>query len=451
MKLRKYISQFIVFSFLFVGIIACEDYRSHNMVDDTVYLLKPDYNQINVFQWGNFDYDLCVIKSGVGQQNAELELVVDQEVLDTYNIKQGTTYKVLPENCYTLKSSKLVISEKESSKAFEFVFDSKKILELQDDGNIEFVLPCRIIPLNAISSDQDRMYTIIAPSVKMPYIEFANSSSLNVATIDPTSSNEEKFIANIQTNYNNKWDLTYILGIDPDALIPYNEDRVSKDMKPVELLPADAYTLVEDTWKIPAKANEKDFEYVLHKNKLQGTDGSYKFGEYAIPVRIESVSMHGINPDKATLILPVSFQPITFDRATWEVIDWSSVRDDDGGGVNTVLDGNLDTYWHSMWEPDASLPHYLVIDMKKERDVMAIELIRRKNNSNTKYVTFELSTDGETFEQVCDMDFGNADNYVSSMEKTIVPKKARYIKCIVHESNNPPHASIAEILVKGID
>ena len=382
------------------------------MVDDTVYLLKPDYNQINVFQWGNFDYDLCVIKSGVGQQNAELELVVDQEVLDTYNIKQGTTYKVLPENCYTLKNSKLVISEKESSKAFEFVFDSKKILELQDDGNIEFVLPCRIIPLNAISSDQDRMYTIIAPSVKMPYIEFANSSSLNVATIDPTSSNEEKFIANIQTNYNNKWDLTYILGIDPDALIPYNEDRVSKDMKPVELLPADAYTLVEDTWKIPAKANEKDFEYVLHKNKLQG---------------------------------------ITFDRATWEVIDWSSVRDDDGGGVNTVLDGNLDTYWHSMWEPDASLPHYLVIDMKKERDVMAIELIRRKNNSNTKYVTFELSTDGETFEQVCDMDFGNADNYVSSMEKTIVPKKARYIKCIVHESNNPPHASIAEILVKGID
>lgn len=151
------------------------------------------------------------------------------------------------------------------------------------------------------------------------------------------------------------------------------------------------------------------------------------------------------------MILPVSFQPITFDRATWEVIDWSSVRDDDGGGVNTVLDGNLDTYWHSMWEPDASLPHYLVIDMKKERDVMAIELIRRKNNSNTKYVTFELSTDGETFEQVCDMDFGNADNYVSSMEKTIVPKKARYIKCIVHESNNPPHASIAEILVKGID
>ena len=52
---------------------------------------------------------------------------------------------------------------------------------------------------------------------------------------------------------------------------------------------------------------------------------------------------------------------------------------------------------------------------------------------------------------VADMDFGNADNYVSSMEKTIVPKKARYIKCIVHESNNPPHASIAEILVKGID
>lgn len=451
MKLKKYISQFVAISSLFISMTACEDYRSHNMVDDTVYLLKPDYNEINIFEWGNFDYDLYVIKSGVGQQSAELELVADLGILETYNTEQGTSYKALPEDCYTLKSSKLFIAEEESSKAFEFVFNTKKILELQGEGNIEYVLPCRINSLNGIVSESKRMYTLIAPEVKKPYIEFANSSVLNVATIDPTSSNEEKFLANIQTNYNNKWDLTYVLGIDPTALIPYNEDRVSKNMKPVELLPAEAYTLVKDTWKIPAKANEKDFEYVLHKDKLRGSDGIYKFGEYAIPVRIESVSMHGINPDKATLILPVSFQPVTFDRATWEVIDWSSVREDDGGGVNTVLDGNLDTYWHSMWEPNASLPHYLVIDMKKECEVMAIELIRRKNNSNTKYVTFELSSDGKTYEQVCDMDFGDADNFVSSMEKSITPKKARYIKCIVHESNNPPHASIAEILVKGIN
>lgn len=451
MKFKNYISQLIVLSSLLLGTTACEDYRSHNMVDDTVYLLKPAYNGIDVFQWGDFDYELFVIKSGVGQQGAELELVADQALLDTYNTENGTAYKLLPEDCYTLKNKQLSISEGESSKPFEFVFDAEKIMNLQGVGNIEYVLPCRINTLNSIVSEPERMYSIIAPLVKMPYIEFANQASLNVATIDPTSSDTESFIASIQTNYNNKWDLTYTLGIDPDALVSYNEEKAAKGEALVQLLPAEAYTLKEDTWSIPLKMNERDFGFVLNKSKLMDESGTYKFGEYAIPVRITSVSIHGINPDKATQVLPVSFQPVTFDRATWEVIDWSSVREDDGGGVGTVLDGNLDTYWHSMWEPNASLPHYLVIDMMKEREVMALQLIRRKENTNTKYVTFELSTDGKTFEEVCDMDFGDEYNAIPSMEKSITPRKARYVKCIVHESNNPPHASIAEILVKGIN
>lgn len=451
MKFKTYISQLIFLSSLLLGITACEDYRSHNMVDDTVYLLKPAYNGIDVFQWGDFDYELFVVKSGVGQQDAELELVADKALLDTYNTENGTDYKLLPEDCYTIKNKQLSISKGESSKPFEFVFDAEKIMNLQGVGNIEYVLPCRVNALNSIASEPDRMYSIIAPLVKMPYIGFANAALLNVATIDPTSSDEETFIASIQTNYNNKWNLTYTLSIDPDALIPYNEDKAAKGEALVKLLPADAYTLKEDTWNVPAKMNERDFEFVLNKSKLMDENGTYKFGEYAIPVRVASVSMHGINPDKATQVLPVSFQPVTFNRATWQVIEWSSVREDDGGGIGTVLDGNLDTYWHSMWEPDAALPHYLVIDMQKECEVMAIQLIRRKENTNTKYVTFELSSDGKTFEKVCDMDFGDANNTIPSMEKSIAPRKARYVKCIVHESNNPPHASIAEILVKGIN
>lgn len=450
MKIKSYITQLFVLSSLFLG-TSCEDYRSHNMVDDTVYLLKPAYNEIEVFQWGDFDYELHVIKSGVGQQNAELELVPDQSILDTYNKENGTQYKVLPEACFKLKSQHLSIAKGEDSKAFGFTFDAKKIQELQGLGKVEYVLPYRLVTLNPIASDSANMYSIIAPLVKMPYIEFKNSSALNVATITPTSADSSTYIANIQTNYNNQWDLTYTLGIEPDALIPFNEDRISKNEKPVGLLPSDAYTLEEKTWFIPAKANERNFEFTLNKKKLMDKEGKYLFGEYGIPVKITSVSMYGINQDKSTQVLPVSFQPVAFDRSTWEVIDWSSVRTDDGGGVGSILDGNLDTYWHSMWGPNAELPHYLVIDMKKEREVMSLELIRRKNNTNTKYVTFELSTDGINFEEVCDMDFGDANNTIPSLEKTIVAKRARYIKCFVLESSNPPHASIAEIIVKGVD
>lgn len=139
----------------------------------------------------------------------------------------------------------------------------------------------------------------------------------------------------------------------------------------------------------------------------------------------------------------------TLDRTGWEAIDCSDERADDGGGKAAVLDGNLSTYWHSQWGPDAPLPHWILIDMKKVYEIGGVEIVRRLDNTNTRTLKFEVSENGVTYLTAGEMDFGDDSNSAGSKTVTFTSIRGRYLKCWVTDSNSNPHASIAEIYIKG--
>jgi peptidase M60-like protein len=63
-------------------------------------------------------------------------------------------------------------------------------------------------------------------------------------------------------------------------------------------------------------------------------------------------------------------------RSSWEVRAFdknynnNDQPDDNGAAVQTILDGNKATYWHSQWRPaNLPIPHYIVIDMKNKQQV----------------------------------------------------------------------------------
>lgn len=141
----------------------------------------------------------------------------------------------------------------------------------------------------------------------------------------------------------------------------------------------------------------------------------------------------------------------TLDRVGWEAIACSDEKVEDGGGKASVLDGDLNTYWHSQWGPEMPLPHWILIDMKKTYEIGGVEIVRRLNNTDTKTLKFEISEDGVTFIGVGDMDFGDSSNSAESKIITFPAVNGRYLKCWVTGSNSEPHASIAEIYVKGCE
>jgi len=449
------ILQILIVSLL-VTFAACgEDSRMHNMVDDSIYVLNPGLNEVDVFNWGNYDYNFVVIKSGSGQQSSEVELVVDEQYIAEYNTAHGTSYKLLPEQYYTIHANRMSVGKDDYRIYFPITFDSDAIIELQGKHTSEYVLPCRINVKNTDiqSEDPEKLYSIIVPTVWEPYLEYKAWGLTSPAiSLDPESADRIVASSKIITNYNNKWNLDFTLEVDPQALADYNSENGTNYI----LLPEAAYEFDQTSWKIPANMNEVSAKFNILKEGLKNGE-TFLFGEYVLPVRIASVSEHEINPEKAVQLITVSFQPKALDRVGWEIIDYSDQREDDGGGVNAVLDGDVTTFWHSYWgDPENTpLPHWIIIDMKQEYNIMSIEIIRRVSGmtTDTKTIEFEVSSDNESYEYAGKIDFGTPEEFDGTTKQVNLAsvKTGRYLKVTVTESNRSPFSAIAEVYVKGTE
>ncbi len=426
-----------------------KDDRMNNMVNDTIYFRDFKENRITVFDWGKFDYNITVVKAGIGQQEAKINFKIDEAYLAAYNAQEGTNYKLLPADCYKIDDTALVFSKKDYLHHIAIVFDSERIKALQGKYKELYVLPCRIEAeewgLHSLKAEMAT--TLLIPNVKDPFLEFTSPGlQLDQIKLSPTGAEQVIGEATLVTNYPNQWNLDYEIEVDPIILDAYN-GMVSDDKK-LKLLPKAAYQLLASPYKIAEKENKTSFSYtILKKGLINGTTNL--FGEYALPLRIKSVSRNEINPAASTILVPVSFQPPDIPRSGWKVIAVSSEWIG-GGEKENILDGNKDTFWHNIWmggEPP--LPHYVIIDFGKEYNVMMIELTRRLWNNDLKVVEFSTSMDNKNYVPVGKIDFGT-NSPKSTMAVNVPTTKARYLKCMVTESNRPPSSAIAEVYVKGL-
>lgn len=133
----------------------------------------------------------------------------------------------------------------------------------------------------------------------------------------------------------------------------------------------------------------------------------------------------------------------------------SSIENNEGaanGKGSSLLDGDINTYWHSDWSSsNPSYPHWIVLDLGKERLFTGLEMIRRHNNTTGGFKTFSIqySDDNVTWNTLeSNLTFNSADSpaafqrYITSMVNT------RYVRIYITEpmnSNNSTH--LAEINV----
>lgn len=121
------------------------------------------------------------------------------------------------------------------------------------------------------------------------------------------------------------------------------------------------------------------------------------------------------------------------------------------GQAVSLLDGDLNTFWHSAWSGSAAppLPHEIIFDMQNSQDIMSIELVRRRypsNNKDLKTAIFSISNDKVSWTEVGQMDFPN--NTEPNAQVLILPQavNGRYFRTMVTASNNGVNASIGEIM-----
>lgn len=75
------------------------------------------------------------------------------------------------------------------------------------------------------------------------------------------------------------------------------------------------------------------------------------------------------------------------DRSLWKMVSWSSQEDSDGPASN-VLDGNINTAWHTRWRSNkAQYPHHFILDLGSKKRIEKIGLYQRSGVSLVKGVS----------------------------------------------------------------
>jgi hypothetical protein len=141
------------------------------------------------------------------------------------------------------------------------------------------------------------------------------------------------------------------------------------------------------------------------------------------------------------------------DKTGWSI----EVSDEhtEGGGKDRVIDGNYSVsgYWHSMYRPDAPLPHWAVIDMINPVEVTRI-ITQRRNNGDTKTLQYFIGNspdpDGEWTKIAEGMYASASANHTLSLNLA-EPVTGRYIKLVLPDSYRPPYTGICEIDVYGLE
>ena len=141
----------------------------------------------------------------------------------------------------------------------------------------------------------------------------------------------------------------------------------------------------------------------------------------------------------------------------WKVVavDSQETAGENNASTNAI-DGNASTFWHTAWNSDLALPHYLTVDMGRSHRVAGFTYLPRQDgnpNGTVENYRFETSTDGANWTtNVASGTFANIRNNPSLQEVTFAPVNARYFRfTALQEINRNGWTSAAEISVLPAD
>ena len=91
------------------------------------------------------------------------------------------------------------------------------------------------------------------------------------------------------------------------------------------------------------------------------------------------------------------------DKTGWTATADSETPDgwENTGKASATIDGDFSTIWHTDYSVVVPYPHWLLIDMKKDQNMISVEITNRQatpaNTRGMKKIKLEASKDGSTF------------------------------------------------------
>ena len=137
----------------------------------------------------------------------------------------------------------------------------------------------------------------------------------------------------------------------------------------------------------------------------------------------------------------------------WKVVavDSQETAGGDNAAANAI-DGNSSTFWHTRWNEDMKLPHFITIDMGTSHRIAGFTYLPRQDgnlNGTAENYRFETSMDGVNWTtNVASGTFSNIRNNPSLQQVSFPPVNARFFRfTALQEINKNGWTSAAEISV----
>ena len=399
--MKRYFLVIVLIPVLFTLVSSCEDNRDQNMVPDKVYLAKTGMHTEESFDIGeNVVTQLWANKSGLNGASCNVTFAVNADVLDEYNLENGTNFELLPANLYSMPQSTFVISGDEQYAKLMIEYDPAAV---HAESGVGYGVAKYVLPITIHSDDievTDANTALLCFVVNEPLIRILskNFEMLRVFEGDEEDEIIERKVE-IGMAFTNRWNANITIETDRDVLktlaqeatgqIKYVEKRLKdKNLPDTEdfegtlthieavLPPEDAYTISEDLSVKPG-VNSLTVTFTIDKSKLHP-------GVNVIPVKLTGVTEPlVVDASNSVCYIPVQYVP---DRSEVPIKSSSSHQNADYSPkrIAGLFDGDFDISWRP-GVGAASFPSgigndnnpAIVVDLGTTTDVSAVEIWTR--------------------------------------------------------------------------
>ena len=500
MKNRYIVSALMALAVLFSCV---PDHRNDNLPDSAVYFVDNVAN--NGVQTAvvydiqtSVDVPVYVYCSGYYGGTPAVSTSVAFDYIEEYNEANGTSYKALPDNCYTLEKSKATVADRKAS--FNLKFNVPAIMELAAEEGVnlsEYVVALELKSDMDIASYKDKNfgYYIVTPDLRAAIAQ-VSSVSYDHAT------KQAKVL--VELPFDNAWDFSF--EFDFDVVGTYGLDRERGNSiaakyvcSPMPAGLAEQVVVEGGELAIAPGTNSREYTITL---PAEYEFGPYKKGEthnFAVSLKnaklvvdgaekevpVEGAAFLGAYPANNTLKLyktPTNYEGRVFNaeqnalfRTTlteyglnwYQYPDMSSFVWDPQCSQDTYLDRfyNGNGYgWKGSWSggfgPRNQIPLYIHVDMKQARDLSGIVYWRRGDGfvGDTKKIEIyalddctytwkgsDLSYAPDAITYLGTIDFGSPDDAITTASIAFDSLKTQHLMLLITESTRSNASDCAEL------
>lgn len=380
---------------LFIA-MACNDNKDEFLDDYRTILSIKNSGEVPLtlykIEGENGEYHAVINKGGSALKattSVQAE-VMDESAMDIYNLENSTDYVILPANTYELGQTDLRFASSDLYQHINVQFKTEQIYALPEVEG-EYVLPIRLVQ-SPDSINREKNLVIVKPEVVVPSIYLAKNGYVYNAFTD--QQDLMTFKLPIKMPFTNKWAFDCSIDIDESLLNDYNTVTGID----YALLPSDSYTL-SSTVSFTEMDDEKDIKIEVKREGLS-------YGNYILPIYLSSCSKSDfvIDETKKSCLYGISYVPDMSKLGEVALNEdmLSSNSHAAEGSIAAMLDGNVETYFHSDYSGSVVPPHYLQVALETEASALSFSFTARSSQGNGTPAIIDVlgSMDGVTFHKM---------------------------------------------------